>query len=573
LNGIASSFIITLLFLSLFAFSSTVQPTKVVVSSQAGFAQTTSPDWWPMFHHDLTRSGCSTSSGPNTNQTLWKYKTAGFVFSSPAVVNGIVFVGSYDNSTYALNAVTGTLVWKYPTRGGVVSSPAVAGGVVYVGSVDHNVYALNATTGTPMWNYKTGDCVESSPVVANGRVYVGSGYTIYALNAATGTLSWKYTPVDWINEPIDFVYSSPAVVGGTVYVSGYYSNVYALNAATGALVWEYPIGCMSSSPAVANGVVYLNSLDNNVYALNAATGAFVWKRAIGSFESSSPAVAGGIVFVGSYDDKTYALNSTTGTLVWSFTANGIIFSSPAVAGGVVYVGSDDDNVYALNITTGALVWKYRTGGFVESSPAIAGGVVYVGSWDDNVYAFGVPLSATISPASVTSDVGQSQLFASSVTGGRSPYSYQWYLNGVAVSSAIDSTWIFTSPFAGFYTVYVEVTDAAGFTATSNTANLTLNPTPSVSISPKVVITDVGESQTFTSTVYGGTSPYTYQWYLDGVAVSFATNASWSFTPGSSRACTIYVIVADSLGFWVKSNVVSVTLDPAQLSRSTHPRAL
>ena len=61
--------------------------------------------------------------------------------SSPAVANGVVYVGSTDNNIYALNAGTGALLWKY-TTGAVQSSPAVANGVVYVGSTDGNVYAF-----------------------------------------------------------------------------------------------------------------------------------------------------------------------------------------------------------------------------------------------------------------------------------------------------------------------------------------------------------------------------------------------------------------------------------------------
>ena len=43
-----------------------------------------------------------------------------------------------------------------PPDGYVHSSPAVANGVVYVGSDDGNVYALNASTGAKLWSYTTG---------------------------------------------------------------------------------------------------------------------------------------------------------------------------------------------------------------------------------------------------------------------------------------------------------------------------------------------------------------------------------------------------------------------------------
>ena len=78
---------------------------------------------------------------------LWNYTTGGDVNSSPAVVDGVVYVGSDDDNVYALNAANGAKLWNYTTGGDVASSPAVVGGVVYVGSEDDNVYALNATNG------------------------------------------------------------------------------------------------------------------------------------------------------------------------------------------------------------------------------------------------------------------------------------------------------------------------------------------------------------------------------------------------------------------------------------------
>ena len=169
------------------------------------------------------------------------------------------------------------------------------------------------------------------------------------------------------------------------------------------------------------------------------------------------------------------------------------------------------------------------------------------------YESGQALSATISPTSVTLDVGQSQLFTSSVTGGTLPYTYRWYLNDDPVSDAKNPTWNFTPASAGFYTVYVRVTDSLGMHATSNTATVTVNRRLSVSISPSYVDVRVGESKLFTSTVSGGTSPYSYQWYLNGILVSGATSSKWTFTPASAGFYTVYVKVTDSLGMHTTSN--------------------
>ena len=54
---------------------------------------------------------------------------------------------------YALNAKPVPSCGVLPPAGQVASSPAVANGVVYVGSFDGNVYALNASTGALLWSY------------------------------------------------------------------------------------------------------------------------------------------------------------------------------------------------------------------------------------------------------------------------------------------------------------------------------------------------------------------------------------------------------------------------------------
>ena len=266
-------------------------------------------DWWPMFHHDTAHIGYSTSAAPSTNQTLWTWtsKSGLPVISSPAVVNGVVYVGDTDGRVYALNATTGKQIWNHTTGGGVLSSPAVTGGIVYVGSFDDNIYALYATNGTKKWNFTTGSKVWSSPAVVGGVVYIGSeDNNVYAINATNGTKIWNYTT----GGPI---VSSPAVVGGVVYIGSEDNRTYALNATTATipkskrLLWKYMTGSwVASSPVVANGIVFVGSADDNVYALNAATGALVWKYATGWIVESSPAVANGVVYVSSMDGRVYA---------------------------------------------------------------------------------------------------------------------------------------------------------------------------------------------------------------------------------------------------------------------------
>ncbi len=68
----------------------------------------------------------------------------------------------------------GKVLWTFAASAGIHSSPAVVDGTVYVGSRDYKLYAIDAATGKEKWAFKTGSWVESSPAVANGVVYFGS---------------------------------------------------------------------------------------------------------------------------------------------------------------------------------------------------------------------------------------------------------------------------------------------------------------------------------------------------------------------------------------------------------------
>ena len=58
------------------------------------------PENWPSFHNTNTNTGYTTT-GPATNEIIWDYTTGSNVESSPAVANGVMYVGSNDSKVYA----------------------------------------------------------------------------------------------------------------------------------------------------------------------------------------------------------------------------------------------------------------------------------------------------------------------------------------------------------------------------------------------------------------------------------------------------------------------------------------
>ncbi|MHB8793133.1 MAG: outer membrane protein assembly factor BamB family protein [Thermoleophilia bacterium] len=301
---------------------------------------------------------------------LWKAVTGDWVVSSPIVVDGTVYFGGgwtsggqadaprgFDKNIYAYDAKTGVEKWRRGVMSYVESSPAVVNGIVYVGSWDRNVYAIDSGTGTIKWQYKTKGQVLSSPAVSMGTVFIGSGFTraaddknLYAIDAATGSLKWSF-PTGWA------VSSTPAVSGGAVYFSGEDKKLYAVDATTGMTRWAYTVNDFSS-PAVSNGVVYAGNNRSGLIALDSTTGTQVWSFAIPSIQGSvniqSPIVSNGIVYFGYLGTSNagagemVAVDSLTGKQNWSFKPGKGVTSSAVIADGKILFGSEDGYLYALD---------------------------------------------------------------------------------------------------------------------------------------------------------------------------------------------------------------------------------
>src|ERR1039457_5312593 len=185
--------------------------------------------------HDSYAASATTFTVANANlvRSKWKDSTLGPFNASPAVDNGIIYIGSENGDFYAINASSGKVKWTKTlsisncSNSGIVSMATVAkdpiSGVltVYVGAADHYLYALNAATGATIWKTLIGGSSTiyynwSSPTLANGYIYYGVGTACgnagadgeIALNQHTGAVMGQY-----------YTSGSPRVNGATIYTA------------------------------------------------------------------------------------------------------------------------------------------------------------------------------------------------------------------------------------------------------------------------------------------------------------------------------------------------------------------
>jgi len=312
---------------------------------------------------------------------LWKFACEDEVRSSPVVAKGVLYIGSYDNNLYALDAKSGKFIWKYPTEGGICSTPCLNEDKIFFGSEDRILYALSQRTGRIVWSCPTDGRIRSSPLAVYGHIFFGSddGY-FYAAKADSGRVTWKFQT----GGPIR---CHPLLVTEVIIFGCEDGHIYGVDMGTGTAKWKQRTSSgVVSSPCIGEGLIYIGSRDWHVYALNARSGWPVWRFRTNNCVISSPTVADNRVFVGSADGNLYALEAKSGRLLWKYATEGQVASSPYVYNGTVYVGSVDSYVYALEAKSGKLYWRFQTSGPVPSSPVVAEDAVYVGSTDHHVYA-------------------------------------------------------------------------------------------------------------------------------------------------------------------------------------------
>ncbi len=256
---------------------------------------------------------------------LWKRYAGGYIqahfnvisrlSSSPTVVEGRVYVGSLDNKTYCLDANSGDVIWTYETTGYITSSPAVVDGAVYVTSQEPTsgaLYKLNAKTASLIWKLpipyrlseERGTDMMASPTVAEGMVFASSNKLWrYGVNATTGEIIWNYT-----NIATEFIVDSMSYHDGNLFFPDL-NYVACVDAKNGQTIWKSYLGeILESSPTYAGGKVYVSTSDRRqIYVLNASTGERLSWFPTGSKCWSSPTLWQGRLYVGNHDWNIYCL--------------------------------------------------------------------------------------------------------------------------------------------------------------------------------------------------------------------------------------------------------------------------
>lgn len=168
------------------------------------------------------------------------------------------------------------------------------------------------------------------------------------------------------------------------------------------------------------------------------------------------------------------------------------------------------------------------------------------------------------PVGKTIVYGETALLTVKASGGMEPYSYQWRVDGAAISGATEAS--YEAAENGSYSCVV--TDANGTEVKSGSATVQVEMPEdgSVVITKQPVGGEItGSYLSLSVTASGGKKPYSYVWYRDGSPILGETKAFCPATVAGSYFC----IVTDSENESVMSHPAEVTMAGAEYQITYH----
>ena len=285
----------------------------VVLAMGAGMAQ--AGDWtqWRGSNRDLivTETGLLKAWPEGGPKQLWQIDLPGDGYSSPIVVDGVVYItgntGDKQNrvgNVYALDAKTGAVRWeaKYAPEWGASyecarTTPTFHDGKLYMTSGLGHVACLDAKDGKLVWrvdahaefggkNIIWG--IADNPLIYDGKVICqpgGENTGVMALDVNTGKTIWKS---EGLSEKS--AYCSPALLtvnGKRQLVTQLEDHAMGMDPETGAVLWKHPhrnkYAVHPNTPVVfGENLVFISSgykHGSEMLEIDGGTAKVVWKDA------------------------------------------------------------------------------------------------------------------------------------------------------------------------------------------------------------------------------------------------------------------------------------------------------
>ena len=516
----------------------TTQPQSVTVTVGSPVTFTASASGSPAPTYQWQKGGANIAGATTSSYTISSAQTTD-VGSYTAVATNVAGSTTSAAATLTVNAAA--------VKPSITTQPQSAT-VNAGGSVSFSVVASGSPAPTYQW-LKGGATIAgatgSTYSIASVQASDAGSYSVAVSNSAGSVTSAAATLTVQAAPVITMAPQSTAVTTG----SGVTFNVVASGTAPLSYQWQKGGAAISGATAASYSIASVQTTDAGSYTV-------VVTNSVGSVTSAAATLT--VQSTPSITTQPLSTSATAGSgvsfsvvaagtspLNYQWQKNGAaIAGATAASYSIASVQTSDAGSYTVTVTN-------PVGSLVSNAATLT--------------VFTTP-TITTQPQNISVTTGSNATF-SVVAGGSTPLGYQWQKGGVAIAGATNASFSITSAQttdAGNYTVVVS--NSLG-SVTSSVATLTVTATavaPSITNQPQSQVVTVGGNATFVVTATGS-APISYQWQKGGVAVSGATNASYTLNGVQSADAGSYAVV-------VTNGVGSVTSSSATLTVNAAPVA-
>jgi len=295
-------------------------------------------------------------------------------------------------------------VWVVTTEWPWLRTPAVLGSTLYLTTVHGKLSALDLQTGrivddaSPVERgvYEEPAIISGSMYISGGNAFVGSFHLPKLLPEWYAYL-FPRDSVDCCGMHMMYGLTPPAIDGTAIYVASEDGYLYRIGRRSGRVLWRKKLGGVSfGRPLVHRGVVFTAGADSCLTALNVHDGRLRWKRSLGeAVDFTSPEFLGNDLIIAGRSGTVFRIGSSSGILRWSSRV-GQCFQGTVAVGDSLICAADRSGLFALSLD-GRLLWSRP---FPGDSPTIRKGRVYYHSRTGQVFVFRGKTGEVVSTCSV-----------------------------------------------------------------------------------------------------------------------------------------------------------------------------
>lgn len=285
-----------------------------------------------------------------------------------AFYQGKVFAATGYGEVVALNAADGARLWTKRIGVPVSAPPTVNVDRVFVVTFDNQLFTLDAANGEVKWTHtglpENTVLLGGASPAADGGIVVApfSSGELFALRVDTGAVAWteqllrttRFSPVGAIND----INGRPIIDRGRVLAISQSGRMVMIDIRTGQLVWDRELASIQS-PWVVGDYIYVITLESEVVCLRWQDGQIQWVRQLDRFENPNskgnkrlinwygPVLAGDRLVALSSRGEALAISPYTGDLLGKIQLSDGVSFGPVVANGTLYVLTDDAELVAM----------------------------------------------------------------------------------------------------------------------------------------------------------------------------------------------------------------------------------